>query len=235
MNEWSSQSSSRVRFDWGREGVEAVPAEVVVVVDVLRFTTAVDAAVGADALVYPYRWKDPSVDAFAESVGASIGSLSPRQLAASSPGQRLVVSSLNGATCAAIAAERGATVVAACLRNAHAVGRWLAALDTNVSVIACGERWPDGSLRPALEDLLGAAAVLSHLTDGRSPEAEAAAAQWVAVAPMAARLVRGCASGRELVERSWADDLEFACQIGASDTVPVLTDGAFTAGRTPRR
>lgn len=89
---------------------------------------------------------------------------------------RLVLPSPNGS---AIASATAGTVVAACLRNATAVARWLgfrlADSGTAVTVIAAGERWPDGSLRPALEDLLGAGALLSALCAGTgisaSPEA----------------------------------------------------------------
>ena len=53
--------------------------------------------------------------------------------------------------------RRRGDVVAASLRNAEAVGAWIGEQDYNsVAVVAAGERWPDGSLRPALEDLLGA-------------------------------------------------------------------------------
>ena len=38
-----------------------------------------------------------------------------------------------------------------------------------VAVIACGERWPDGGLRPSLEDRIGAGAVLACLDGAPSP------------------------------------------------------------------
>src|ERR1039458_8718662 len=61
-----------VRFEWGAAGTVALAlqARVMVVVDVLRFTTAVEAAVSRGAIVYPYRWRDRSAAAFGSSVGA---------------------------------------------------------------------------------------------------------------------------------------------------------------------
>lgn len=76
---------------------------------------------------------------------------------------------LGSAICAAAGAT-GRPVVAGCLRNAPAVARWLLAegyggTDAPIGVVAAGERWPDLTLRPAVEDLLGAAAVLDGLSE----------------------------------------------------------------------
>jgi 2-phosphosulfolactate phosphatase len=38
-----------------------------------------------------------------------------------------------------------------------------------------------------------------------------------------------CASGRELVEQGWPDDVAVAAELDTSRAVPVLVDGAFTA------
>ena len=125
-----------------------------------------------------------------------------------------------------------ATVIAGCLRNAAAVGRFLRGSPGPVTVIAAGERWPDGSLRPALEDLLGAGAILSALggpgSGVFSPEAEAARACFAATADVTAA-VSGCASGRELIEGGFGDDVAIATEIDACLVVPVVADGAFTA------
>ena len=235
--EWGRQARWRVRFGWGPMGLRSVMAEHVAIVDVLRFSTAVDAAVAQGAFVFPYRWRDEAAARFAASVHAALAdgsdpagpSLSPLRLSALCPGDRVVLPSPNGSECAALGHELGATsVVAACLRNARAVAKWLDHQPGSVAVIACGERWPDGSLRPALEDHLGAGALVSALAGPRSPEAEAAATLWAGLVPAVERLVRSSASGQELEARGWSDDLGYACQVNASSCVPVLRGGAFT-------
>ena len=98
---------------------------------------------------------------------------------------RLVLPSPNGsAIAAAVTTPSSQTdLLAASLRNVTATSRWIAGRglgtpDRPVTVIAAGERWPDGSLRPALEDLLGAGAVIAALARAAagplSPEADAA-------------------------------------------------------------
>lgn len=160
---WLQQSDFAVRFDCGPTAAQSLTGEgAVVIVDVLRFTTAVEAAASQLARVYPYRWRDESAIRFADSVGARLPdhadptapSLSALSLLELSPGDAVVLPSPNGSTCSALAAGTGAAVFAGCLRNAQAVGESIRRSYTDVVVIACGERWPDGSLRPAVEDLL---------------------------------------------------------------------------------
>ncbi|MFE5588050.1 2-phosphosulfolactate phosphatase, partial [Kitasatospora sp. NPDC056531] len=141
-----------------------------------------------------------------------------------------------GSAIAAAAHGAGARVVAGCLRNGGAVGRWLAARgygtrERPVGVVAAGERWPDGSLRPALEDLLGAGVGIAALRERDcgplSPEAATAAAAHASCADVA-RAVEGSVSGRELAEGGFADDVAIAVEPAASELVPLLVDGAFT-------
>lgn len=239
--DWTAQASYDVRFEWGPAGVAALGGEVVVVVDVLRFTSAVDAATSRGVAVHPHRWHDESAAELAAGLGAVLAdgsdgrpSLSPISLLGLEPGARVVLPSPNGSTCAALGSEAGATVVAACLRNASAVAAWLAETATTVTVIACGERWPDGSLRPALEDLLGAGAVIAGLTGTRSPEAQAAVATWVDARGRLTEVLASCSSGREQVHRGWSEDLSYAAQVDVSTAVPVLRDGAFVDVRADR-
>ena len=242
MPAWAGQGEYGVRFQWGPLVAPTLTEGVCVVVDVLRFTTAVEAAVSRGVSVYPYRWRDASAEAFADSVHALLAagsdpagpSLSPLSMEILAPGTSLVLPSPNGSTCAILASEAGAQVVAGCLRNAAAVAAWADKADGPVTVIACGEKWPDGSLRPSLEDLLGAGAILAAMTRGPSPEARAAIAAFHDAAHRLPEVLSQCASGRELSEKGWEADIGYAAQLNASTAVPVLTDGAFRLGHEPR-
>jgi 2-phosphosulfolactate phosphatase len=239
-----SQREFAVRFGWGPLAAArmADPDGVLVVVDVLSFTTAVDVAVSRGTAVYPCEWHGSRATKLARSVGAELAvgrgqmsperpwSLSPASLLAAPAPERLVLPSPNGST---IASAATGTVVTACLRNAAAVASWLtAASPAVITVISAGERWPDDSLRPALEDLLGAAAVLSGLADrtgtsGWSPDAIVAARSFDPAS--VADAVRSCGSAKELHERGYSADVDVAIDVDASSVVPVLRDGAFVA------
>ena len=68
------QAGHEVRFDWGPDGLRAVGAgaDVIVIVDVLSFTTCVAIAVARGARVFPYIWKDERAAAFARERGAEL-------------------------------------------------------------------------------------------------------------------------------------------------------------------
>lgn len=244
-----AQSGFAYRFGWGQEGLEAVASacDVVVVVDVLRFSTAVSAAVEAGAMVFPYRWSDDGAAAYAADRGAVLAgrredgepSLSPTDLLRLEPTTRIVLPSPNGSTISFAAAELAVPfVLAGSLRNATATAHRARALahDGAIGVIAAGERWStsDGPLRPALEDLIGAGAVLAALdpsaaasTPHCSPDASAARAAFIdAKTDLEARLV-ACASGRELVRRGWTDDVRTASELDATRLAAQFVDGAF--------
>ncbi|WP_240674981.1 dihydrofolate reductase [Cellulomonas endophytica] len=245
------QAPHAVRCDWGRAGARAVAAgsdRIAVVVDVLTFTTTVAAACAAGIEVAPFRWHDPRAAGYAERESAVLAgsrstggpSLSPGSVRASGL-SRLVLPSPNGATTALTIAATGAEVVAGSIRNADAVARWCAArLATDphlvVGVVPAGEGWPDGAFRPSVEDLWGAGAVIEalrrHGVTDRSVEAEAARQAWLAVADDPVGALRESASGRELSERGWADDVVAAADLDADGVAPVLVDGWFR-GRTP--
>jgi 2-phosphosulfolactate phosphatase len=250
MQQAYRQRGYQVRFDWGLAGVEAIAehADVVVVVDVLSFTTTVSVALDAGTVVLPYRWKDHTAQRYARERGAVLAvdrsqarggeiSLSPATLrAAESPPARLVLPSPNGSTIAHRLGSHAVACVAACLRNAQAVAAWICTnyelATITVAVIAAGEQWPDGGLRPAVEDLWGAGAVIADLLargwHTLSPEAQLAASGYGAIRGKPQDALLGCASGRELVEHGYRADVDIAAEGDQSDTVPLLAGGRFT-------
>ncbi|MDQ3547313.1 MAG: 2-phosphosulfolactate phosphatase [Chloroflexota bacterium] len=240
---FDEQAGFGARFEWGIEGVRRLGplSDVLVIVDVLSFSTAVDIAVGRGASVLPYRWRDERAVGYARDAGALLAggkrqptadgpyTLSPSSLTMIPDGTLLVLPSPNGATLAQTAAELGTIVITGCLRNARAVARAARSVGGVVTVIAAGERWDDGdALRPAVEDLLGAGAILSALKPAApSPEARAAIAAFEAAAPGLVHDLMECASGRELIERGFARDVALAAELHASGAVPLLRERAF--------
>lgn len=249
-----TQGRFRVRLEWGPAGAAALApgSDLAVVVDVLSFTTTLSVALERGMTVYPYRWRDDGAAAYAAERDAVLAvgrlearhgqagvSLSPAALAETPSEElpaRLVLPSPNGSAISFALADSGATVVGACLRNAAAVAAWLTprlAAGASLAVVPAGERWPDGTLRPAVEDLWGAGAVLARLADAvgtdafSSPEARLAASAFEQVAPDLATALLDCASGRELVEKDFAADVAAASRLDHGRAVPVLAGDAF--------
>ncbi|MEV4706972.1 2-phosphosulfolactate phosphatase [Actinoplanes sp. NPDC049316] len=241
----------RVLFDWGPAGADAVAAEasVVAVVDVLSFTTTLTVAADRGIAVRPYPWHDETAEDFARRHDAVLAvgrraagpgqiSLSPATVARSTGVRRLVLPSPNGATISARLAA-GATVVGVSLRNAPAAASWVRERlgdRGTVAVVASGERWPDGSLRPAVEDLWGAGSFLHHFVRGTAPgltpEAGAALAAYRMVADDLDAALRDCVSGRELHDLGFPQDVATAAEAGASEAVPTLRDGWYVTDRS---
>ena len=234
------QEEFDIRCVWGANGVlRLVASDVIVIVDVLSFSTCVEVALARGAQVLPYRWKDGAAARYAEEHSTQLAmkcgsdgggfSLSPESLMSVPAGLRLVLPSPNGSHLAFEAMSTGATVVAGCLRNAAAVGEWAQQHAQRITVIPAGERWPDGSLRPAIEDLTGAGAIISRLRGSPSPESQVAVGAFESVKTDIVDRLLDCSSGRELVEKGFARDVELAAEVDVSEVVPVLSGDAFVA------
>ena len=235
-DEWTDQRGATCRCEWGVNGQDALaPADVVIVVDVLSFSTCVDVAAGRGAAILPYAWKDSSAAAFAERHGAELAgardssrySLSPASFASAPAGLRCVLPSPNGAAISLRASSTSAVVLAGCLRNARAVAHLAQRLGRTVNVCPAGERWPDGSLRPAVEDWLGAGAILHHLPGTKSPEADAAVAAFEQRQHALADVIARSSSGRELIERGFLQDVDLASALDVSSCAPKFDGVAF--------
>ncbi|MBA2363261.1 MAG: 2-phosphosulfolactate phosphatase [Chloroflexia bacterium] len=235
-------------LDWGVEGVAAAMARghVIVVVDALRFSSTITAAVHAGVRVLPVADRQEAEHRAMEIsapvvVSSRVGSHPDRPT--DSPlwyaqhgmrGTRVVYPSPNGARLVARAREH-AHVFAGAFLNAQAVADAAAraARDAGLglTVVAAGERSTDHDpSRPlrllfAVEDYLAAGAIAAasglHLT----AEAEVAATAFEASRPALHRLVRESVSGRQLVSRGLGNEVDHCAAVDALPVAPVLTDG----------
>jgi 2-phosphosulfolactate phosphatase len=117
----------------------------------------------------------------------------------------------------------------ACLRNCRAVADRARASGSRIAVVPAGEQWGGGALRPAIEDLIGAGAVLAHLPGRPSPEAETAIAAFERFQPNLQDAQARSSSGKELAARGFACDLELAAAYAVSAAAPVLREDRFLA------
>lgn len=256
MHQTLRQGAYDVRFGWGLSGAVRVAgdADVAIVVDVLSFTTTLSVASDAGTVVLPYQWDDATAETYAREHDAVLAvarskagpgriSLSPLSLRRAPVPARLVLPSPNGSTIAHHLGEQGTSCIGASLRNAAAVARWISARwrpgTAKVAVIAAGERCGDGSLRPAVEDLWGAGAVIAGLAASgwvsSSPEAELAVVGYEAVRDRQRDALMACASGRELIDGGHRADVEIAAEVDLSTAVPLLEDGRFVQAGPPER
>jgi 2-phosphosulfolactate phosphatase len=234
-----------VHFEWGLHAIDAYgdAADTVIIVDVLSFSTAVSVAVERGAVIIPYPCDYVSAPAFAQAARALLAvhrdevtperpySLSPASLHDVRMGTRIVLPSPNGAACCVRASERGiGKVLIGCIHNAAATAAAVQPNDGNLLVVACGERWPDDNLRPAIEDFLGAGAIISNLeTCALSSEASVVVDAYRAHANRLGEVIMECASGRELVELGYAVDVQLAVLTDASPVAAVLHDGEIVS------
>ena len=231
-----------IRCEWAREGIEALRPQVsvFVIVDVLSFSTAVDIAVGRGALIHPFPLGDhEAATAEAHKVGAMVAapkraaggqfSLSPASLRNLSPGDRLLLPSPNGSRLSLAGGDT--PVLAGCLRNARAVAARALELAEggDIGLIPAGERWPGDTLRPAIEDLLGAGAIIDALAGEMTAEARVARDAWRSAQHDMDAVIRDCLSGRELIERDFEIDVDLALQCEVSAVAPMLRGGVYSA------
>lgn len=229
------QSEYNVRCEWGERGVQLLApiSDVVIIVDVLSFSTAVEIAVSRSATVFPFRWRDATCHEYARSLDAEVAyrgnpkgySLSPSSILNLPSNVRLVLPSPNGSTLSLLA--DGTPTLLGCFRNCRAVAESAMKKGRNVAVIPAGERWEDNSLRPCFEDLAGAGAIIHFLRGTLSPEAQAARMVFEESGPNLYEQLRDCSSGKEKISKSEERDIELAAELNVSSSVPVLTFGAF--------
>lgn len=237
----------RCHLDWGRQGARraAMRGDIMVIVDTLSFSTAVVTAVNFGGFIYPCSSEEDAA-ALAQQIGGEAAvprlevpkrgrfSLSPATYLNLETGTRIVLASPNGATCSRYGGEVPFLLVGTVV-NAQAVAAVISGLlsqaDRAVTVIACGERWnppsEDGALRVAVEDYLGAGAILSSLEYEQSPEASVCAGAFLHARDDLAATLWECASGRELRQMGFGIDVQLAARLNVYHSVPHLRMGWF--------
>ena len=218
----------KVDCQWGRAGA-AREADVAIIVDVMSFSTCVTIAAGRGARVFPFWGEAEEAEALARAVGGKAASrtrsksaisLSPQSLQLVAAEDSVVLPSPNGSRCSFEA--KADVVLCGSLRNAAQVASFAELGGEDVLVVPAGELWPDGSMRVAFEDMVGAGAIIAQLGGAMTPEARAAAAAFIHAERDLRALLFDCPSGRELVERGYGEDVELAAQLNASACVPML-------------
>jgi len=236
-----NQEEFDIKLEWGIRGVEelAPVSDVIIIVDVLSFSTCVDIATRNGAIIYPYRWKDETAIEYASTLNAELAdfkrkytdgySLSPTSLLNIKPNTKLVLPSPNGSTLTL--STKPTPTLCGCLRNAKAVATFAKRFGRKISIIPAGEQWTDNTLRVAFEDLIGAGAIISYLQGSLSPESKTGLTVFKDLQSTLLEEIKKCSSGKELIERGFEKDLVLACDLNSSDNVPVLTNNSYVGNK----
>jgi 2-phosphosulfolactate phosphatase len=245
----------RCTLAWGRRGLSeaALRGDIVVIVDVLSFSTCVVTATQHGGVIVPCAEEDDP-HALAERHDAVVAvrreqatardrySLSPLSFAAVRPGQTVVLPSPNGGACSSLG-DGASFLFAGAIVNATAVGHTVTRLvdssDHTVTIVATGERYgtpsEDGTIRFAVEDYVGAGAILAAIDADKSPEAEVCESAFAQVRHRLGEVLWGCESGLELRERGYKEDVHHASQLDRYSAVPIMLDGRFVRWAPPQR
>jgi len=245
-----------VHVEWGVEAAMqgAQRGDVVVVVDVLSFSTTVCIALEQGASVLALSAAQIEAmggrDVVAKRFDAHIVAkrrddpkakftLSPASVGRVDAGDKLVLTSLNGAAMVAAGAS-GRPLLTGSLRSASATAqvaaRQMAAQSASrITIVASAEHWSSVSpgvagIRPSIEDQIGAGAVsagLANLGLELSAEADAAAALFTATSNRMEAMLFDCVSGRELVAGGFARDVELAAQIDVTNIASLQDPNGF--------
>ena len=238
------QSPYQCRMDWGIRGVEEASnrGDIIIIVDVLSFSSAVINALHNGVIIYPFP-RVGEINEFAKLVGGEVcilerararelglPSLSATSFNETHKGQKFILSSINGATCVK-AATKSSTIIVGGLLNVFSVAEVANKIqkenNINITVIACGERWNSlnnetRDLRPSIEDYLGAGAILELLNGTKSQEAKVCINAYKSSKQEIEELITDSSSGRELLNMGFPEDVRFSCQLNLFKDVPLL-------------
>ncbi|UCD04716.1 MAG: 2-phosphosulfolactate phosphatase [candidate division WOR-3 bacterium] len=238
-------------LDWGVDGMRYALQhnDVTVVVDTLRFSTAVVTAVANGFTIYPVADRESGRN-LAASIGANIAgkpgegkyTISPHTYinAPDEHNKNVVLFSPNGAACSALVGS-GQEAYVGCLLNARAVGEHITSLarrlKINVTLIAAGEqRALDTGERIvyekksayrvfAIEDYLACGAILHYSELAKSAEAQVCEYAFKGAHGVIEDLLLESFSGRYLVQHDLRKDVTHAARLNSYDVIPCIREG----------
>ena len=226
---------------------------IVVVADVLRFSSAVTTAVANGFTIYPVA-DQAAIERRARAIGGNAGGRSGEARFSLSPlcylnvqlkgNRKIVLWSPNGAACASLVGPRHRAYIG-CLLNARALGRHLERLARQrrrgITLIAAGEQQAiDTGERIlydiktsrrvfAIEDYLGCGAVISNIRLPRSAEARVCELAFRACRSRLRELMLDSFSGRFLQQKGLTADVLWASQMDRYAVIPVILGGRIEA------
>lgn len=246
-----SKTRPVLQLDWGLDGVRFAlkNGDVIVIVDALRFSTAVTTAVAHGFTIYPVA-DQAEGRSLAVSIGAEMSgrpgkakyTISPHSYLQVSPddNHQVVLYSPNGAACTALAGGDDIVYIG-CFLNARAVGKLLTETvlekRRNVTVVAAGEQraintgerivYDKEAAYPvfAIEDYLASGAIISYTKLEKNTEARLCQLTYECARDQIEDLLFGSFSGRYLVEKDLAEDITHAARLDLYDVVPAMRHG----------
>ncbi|MDH4210967.1 MAG: 2-phosphosulfolactate phosphatase [candidate division WOR-3 bacterium] len=256
-NQGNNNRTPILMLDWGIEGMRYAlqNSDITVVVDTLRFSTAVVTAIANGFTIYPIGDRKSGED-LAASIGANIAgkpgmakyTISPHSYLNSDreENKKVVLFSPNGAACSALVG-RGRNAYVGCLLNARKVGEYVTMLArrrrVNVTVIAAGEQraidngerivYEEKAAYPvfAIEDYLASGAIMSFSDLEKSAEAQVCELAFGGAKENIEDLLLDSFSGKYLVQHNLRDDVEHAARLNLYDVIPRIKDGNITGIR----
>lgn len=257
MRNCKGENASLITLDWGVDGVRFAlkKHDIVVIVDTLRFSTAVTTAVANGFTIYPVADQQEGRD-LASSIGAEMSgkpgkakyTISPHSYLNIPTGssRKVVLYSPNGATCAALAQDDDIVYIG-CFLNARAVSGLLHEVarsgQRDITIVAAGEQravdsgerivYDKAAAYPvfAIEDYLASGAIISSTNFRRSAEADLCAMTFNAAQDRIEDLLAGSFSGRYLIENDLKEDINHAVRRDMYDIVPVVRHGKIVRSR----
>lgn len=228
---------------WGEAEHADLAGRVAVVIDVLRATSTMVAALSAGArAVVPVETVDAGFEAASHPrrgdvvLGGERGGLriegfdlgnSPLEYTPEAvQGKTVILTTTNG-TRALLTAKRADGVIAASFGNISAAAEWLRRRDQDVTVICAGT---EGRL--SLDDLQCGGMLISRLLEPGlvrelSDGARAATEWFVSNVGTTDHVLSSCFHGQRLVALGFKQDVTFCAQIDISTVVPVWNGHAF--------